>query len=54
VADRLGALLREGEPPLADVIEIQLREPAPALPATLAVFMPELASYDALLTEVAS
>lgn len=54
VADGLGALLRAGELPLADVLELQLREPAAALPAALAVFIPELASYDALLTEVAS
>jgi hypothetical protein len=54
VADLVGALLRQGEPPLADVIEPQLREPGPALPCTLAVFTPELAVYDALLTEVAS
>lgn len=51
VADCLGAVLRAGEPPLADVMEVQLREPAPAQPATIAVFTPELASYDALLTE---
>jgi hypothetical protein len=54
VADLVGAFLRQGEPPLADVIEPQLREPGPALPCTLAVFTPELAVYDALLTEVAS
>ena len=51
VADRLGALLREGAPPLADVIDKQLREPVPVQAAALAVFTPELASYDALLTE---
>jgi len=56
VADRLGALLRAGEAPLADVIEPQLREPTPSapVPAVLAVFTPDLAAYDALLTEVAS
>jgi hypothetical protein len=54
VADGLGAALRAGELPLADVMELRLREPAPAQPATIAVFTPELAAYDALLTEVAS
>jgi hypothetical protein len=54
VADLLGAVLRAGELPLADVIEVQLRESAPAQAAALAVFIPELASYDALLAEVAS
>lgn len=54
VADVLGALLRLGELPLADVIEPQLREPAPVVVTALAAFTPELASYDALLTEVAS
>lgn len=54
VADRLGALLREGALPLTDVVELHLREPAPALVTAIAVFTPELASYDALLAEVAS
>lgn len=54
VADCLGAVLRAGERPLADVIEGHLREPAPAPVAAIAAFTPELASYDALLTEVAS
>lgn len=54
VAERIGAALRAGELPLADVIEAQLREPGPAAPAALAAFTPELASYDALLAEVAS
>lgn len=54
VADRLGAVLRAGELPLADVMEAQLREPALVPAAALAVFIPELASYDALLAEVAS
>lgn len=54
IADGLGALLRQGELPLADVVETQLRDPGPAVPAALAAFTPELASYDALLTEVAS
>ena len=54
LAAAIGAALRAGELPLADALETQLREPAPAAPAALAVFTPELASYDALLTEVAS
>jgi hypothetical protein len=54
VADLLGAVLRAGELPLADVIKDQLREPVPAQAATIAVFIPELACYDALLAEVAS
>ena len=54
VADCLGAVLRAGELPRAEVIEVQLREPAPAQATALAVFIPELASYDALLTEMAS
>ncbi len=54
VAGALGALLRLGELPLADVVEPQLLEPAPLAPAAVAAFTPELASYDALLTEVAS
>jgi len=53
-AGALGALLRQGELPLADVLDLQLREPVPVAPAALAAFTPELASYDALLTEVAS
>lgn len=54
VAGALGALLRLGELPLADVLELQLRDPVPVVATTLAAFAPELASYDALLTEVAS
>ncbi|HEY1794046.1 MAG TPA: IS21 family transposase [Opitutaceae bacterium] len=54
VADHLGALLRAGELPLADALEVQLRDPAPAAPMALTVFTPELGSYDALITEVAS
>ena len=51
LADAIGAALRAGELPLADVMETQLREPGPAGPAALAAFIPELASYDALITE---
>ena len=51
VAASLGALLRAGALPLADVIDGQLRDPVPARPADLAAFTPELGAYDALLTE---
>lgn len=54
VAACLGALLRAGALPLADVIEAQLREPAPLPAVELAAFTPEFGSYDALLTEEAS
>jgi hypothetical protein len=54
VGNALGALLRRGELPDADVVESQLREPSPVNATILAVFTPELASYDSLLTEVAS
>jgi hypothetical protein len=54
VASALGALLRLGELPVADVLESQLREAVPLVPTAIAVFTPELASYDSLLTEVAS
>jgi transposase len=54
VADHLGALLRRGELPLADVVDLQLRESAPLTPAALAVFTPDLGVYDALIAEVAS
>jgi hypothetical protein len=54
VADHLGALLRAGELPLADVVEVRLRDPIPATPLALTVFTPELGPYDALITEVAS
>lgn len=54
VAAALGALLRQGELPLADVVEPHLREPVPVTAAALAVFTPDLAAYDGLLTEAAS
>ena len=54
VADQLGALLRVGELPLADVVELQLRKPWPAEPVALAPFIPELGSYDTLISEAAS
>jgi transposase InsO family protein len=54
VGDQLGSALRNDEVPLADVIELRLRQPVPVEPTMLAPFIPELGSYDALLTEVAS
>ena len=54
VADNLGVLLRAGELPLADVVEVQLRDPVPATPLALTVFTPEFGTYDALIAEVAS
>ena len=54
VAAVLGTLLRQGELPQAAAVDAQLNEPVPLAPAALAVFTPELASYDALLAEVAS
>lgn len=54
VADLLGAILRQGGPPLADAMEEQLRSPSAAPSATLAPFTPEFGSYDALIEEVAS
>lgn len=54
VGDLLGAALRNGELPLADVIEQRLRQPEPIEPVKVAPFTPELGSYDALITEVAS
>ena len=54
VADLLGTLLRAGELPLADVVEVQLRDPVVVTPLALTAFTPELGPYDALITEVAS
>ncbi len=51
VADRIGAVLRQGELPLADALEPHLREPDPAVPAALVAFTPDLAAYDALIAE---
>jgi len=53
VADGLGAVLRQGELPLADVIEVGLRDPAPLQPQSIEPFIPDLSSYDALISEVA-
>jgi len=54
VADALGALLRQGEAPLAERIEPGLHEPVPPRPAELAAFVPDLGCYDSLIAEVAS
>ena len=54
VADALGAVLRQGEQPAADVIELGLREPEPARPVEIAAFIPDLGVYDGLIAEVAS
>jgi hypothetical protein len=54
VGDQLGSALRSGEVPLADVIELRLRQPVTTEPAKIAPFTPELDSYDALIAEVAS
>jgi transposase len=54
VADLLGILLRQGEPPLGDVIELQLASPLKSEAILLSVLIPELQTYDALIEEVAS
>jgi transposase len=54
VGDELGSALRNGEVPLADVIELRLRQPVPPEPTQVAPFTPELGSYDTLIAEVAS
>jgi len=53
VADGIGALLRQGERPLADVIAIGLRDPVAVQPQPLAPSIPDLTTYDDLLSEVA-
>lgn len=54
VADALGAVLRQGELPLADLIEVTLRESQVRRATDLAAFTPELAGYDRFISEVAS
>ena len=54
VAGALGAFLRQGELPLADVIELGLREATPVRPVDIAAFTPDLSLYDSLISEVAS
>lgn len=54
VSDALGALLRQGELPLAERIEPGLIEPRPPRPVEMAAFVPDLSAYDILVAEVAS
>jgi hypothetical protein len=54
VAGILGTVLRQGELPQAEVIELGLREPDPVRPVQIAAFLPDLAAYDRLIAEVAS
>lgn len=54
VAAALGTVLRQGELPLAEGIELGLREAVATRPEQIAPFIPELGSYDQLIVEVAS
>jgi transposase len=54
VADALGGLLRQGEPPLAALLKPSLEAAQPVRPAEMAAFVPDLHAYDALAAEVAS
>jgi transposase InsO family protein len=54
VAGALGAVLRQGELPVAELIELGLREPVPVRSADIAAFIPDLGLYDPLIAEVAS
>ncbi len=54
VATAVGAVLRQGELPLAEAIELGLRVHPPARPADMAAFTPDLTPYDSLISEVAS
>lgn len=54
LADALGRVLRQGELPLAEVIERGLREPSRERVTELAAFTPDLSAYDSLIAEVAS
>ena len=53
VADVLGACLRAGEVPRPELIAARLTTARPA-PAELAPFVPDLKTYDSLLTEVSA
>jgi len=53
VADLLGACLRAGEVPHPELIAASLKAERPA-PADLAPFVPDLKTYDSLLTEVSA
>jgi hypothetical protein len=54
VADALGRVLRQGELPLAEVIQSGLREPSCERVSELEAFTPDLSAYDSLISEVAS
>jgi hypothetical protein len=54
VAGAIGALLRAGTVPMPDAVQTRLAEPVTPVPNLIAVFTPNLAVYDALITEVAS
>ena len=54
VADILGVFLREGLAPLPDSVKARLAGPVESTPTGLAAFLPNLAVYDALITEAAS
>lgn len=54
VGDAIAAVLRQGELPSAELIELGLREPVPERPVDLAAFIPDLGVYDHLIAEVAS
>jgi hypothetical protein len=53
VADLLGACLRAGEVPRPELIEASLQTERPA-PSDVAPFVPDLKTYDSLLTEVSA
>jgi hypothetical protein len=53
VADLLGACLRAGEVPRPELIEASLQTARPA-PSDVAPFVPDLKTYDSLLTEVSA
>ena len=53
VADLLGACLRAGEAPRPELIAARLQSARPA-PSDLEPFVPDLKTYDSLLTEVSA
>ena len=53
VADLLGACLRAGEVPRPEFIKASLKIERPA-PTALTPFVPDLKTYDSLLTEVSA
>jgi hypothetical protein len=54
VGAALGTLLRDAELPLAETIELGLREAPPPRPIEMIPFTPDLVSYDSLIAKVAS